>query len=253
MVKGTTKLAIFITILGLFIGNIVIATDPGEIWMEYSHRTINIVLGFLLLLISINVWKNQKKKNSWFFAILSSLLYLLQGVAELLEFTTLEVTLNLLLLTSVIYLHYSTQDPKEALNLNIIKKPAKILLIVILAESFIGAFFKHSNINELFYSTSNNLGLASNAIFSGTVYSLHGILAITILSIAAYILFLSISYNVYKTRSIYLIVTLLLTIIFGILPRLHEQNVFTSLMHITLTNLTITICATISAKREERD
>ncbi|MEK3992960.1 MULTISPECIES: hypothetical protein [Robertmurraya] len=253
MINRITKLTIFITILGLVIGNLVIATDSGEIWIEYSHRTINIVLGFFLLLISINALKNQKRKNSRFFAILSSLLYLLQLVNERLEFSTLEVTLNLLLLTSVIYLHYSTQEPKEVVNLNIIKKPSKILLIVIFVETLIGAFFKHSNISELFYSTTNNLGLVSNTLFSSTVNSLHGILAITILLIAAYILSLSISYNVYKTRSIYLIVTLLLTILFGVLPRLHEQNVFTSFMHLTLTTFTITICATITAKREGRD
>lgn len=253
MIKGTTKLTIFITIIGLVIGNLGITTDSGEKWIEYCQRTIYIVLGFFLFLISIYASKNPYKKNFKVFAVLSSFLYLLQVLNERLEFSTIEVMLNLLLLTSVIHLHYSLQEPKEVVNLNFIKKPAKILLIVIFVETFIGAFFKHSNNSELLYSAMNNFSLVSSTIISSTVYSLHGILGITILLIAAYILSLSISYNVYKTRSIYLIATILITILFGVLPRLHEQNVFTSFMHLTLTTFTITICATITAKREGRD
>lgn len=264
--------------LALILGNLVVATNSGDacgtdwpkcngqlipdfsdinILIEYSHRIFTTALGFVILLNSIQAWRKQKMKNTKLFSIITIFLLILQSLVGGLNvllgtpigFTTIDVTVSLLLLTSVIYLHSTLEEPKENNNIALIKKPSQFLLIVIFIETLIGAFFKHSRISQLLYSASNDLALINNTLISNFIYSIHGILGITTILVSAYLLFLAYTYDVYKARSTFLIITLLITTVFGFLTKIYELSPFTSSMHMIFTTLTIAICASITAKR----
>lgn len=278
MKNSLSKFTIFTTILALILGNLVVATNSGDacgtdwpkcngqlipdfsdinILIEYSHRIFTTALGFVILLNAIQAWRKRKMKNTKVFSIITIFLLILQSLVGGLNvllgtpigFTTIDVTVSLLLLTSVIYLHYSLEELKENNNIALIKKPSQFLLIVIFIETFIGAFFKHSRISQLLYSPSNDLAMINNTLISNFIYSIHGILGIATILASAYLLFLAYSYDVYKARSSFLIVTLLITTIFGFLTKIYELSPLTSSMHMIFTTLTIAICSSITAKR----
>lgn len=271
-----SKFTIITTVFALILGNLVVATNSGDacgtdwpkcngqiipdfsdinILIEYSHRLFTTILGFVILLNAIFAWRKRKKKNTKIFSIVTILLLILQSLVGGLNvllgtptgFTTIDVTVSLLLLSSVIYLHYSLEEPSANKNIELIKKPSKELLIVIFIETAIGAFFKHSRISQLLYSTSNELPLIDSLTLSNFIYFLHGILGIVTVLASIFLLLSAYSHDVFKARSTFLVVTLVITTLFGLLTKIYELSPFTSSMHMIFTTFSIAICASITA------
>ncbi|MCM3669000.1 COX15/CtaA family protein [Mesobacillus maritimus] len=271
-----SKFTIITTVFALILGNLVVATNSGDacgtdwpkcngqiipdfsdinILIEYSHRLFTTALGFVILLNAIFAWRKRKKKNTKIFSIVTILLLILQSLVGGLNvllgtptgFTTIDVTVSLLLLCSVIYLYYSLEEPSANKNIELIKKPSKVLLIVIFIETIIGAFFKHSRISQLLYSTSSELPLIDSLTLSNFIYFLHGILGIVTVLASIFLLFSAYSHDVYKARSTFLVGTLVITTLFGFLTKIYELSPFTSSMHMIFTTFSIAICASITA------
>lgn len=271
-----SKFTIITTVFALILGNLVVATNSGDacgtdwpkcngqiipdfsdinILIEYSHRLFTTALGFVILLNAIFAWRKRRNKKTRVLSIVTILLLIIQSLVGGLNvllgtptgFTTIDITVSLLLLTSVIYLHYSLEEPIGNKNIDIIKKPSKVLLIVIFIETVIGAFFKHSRLSQLLFSTSNELPLINSLTLSNLIYFLHGILGIITILASIFLLFSAYSHDVYKARASFLVVTLVITTLFGFLARLFELSPFTSSMHMIFTTLSIAICASITA------
>ncbi|MDK7669338.1 COX15/CtaA family protein [Cytobacillus oceanisediminis] len=273
-----SKITIISTLFALILGNLVVATNSGDacgtdwpkcngqyipdftninVLIEYSHRIFTTSLGFILLLNAILVSKKLKKSHakSWWPLVTIILLIvqsLVGGINVLLGtpigFTTIDVTVSLLLLVSVIYTHTLLESPKEGPKIDI-KKGAYYLLIITFIEIIIGAFFKHSRMSELLYPGPTH-ALINSRNFSQMIYSIHGILGLASILMTAYLLFLSYKHNNFKIQSTLLMFFLLITAIFGLVTKISFLSPVTSSIHMISTILSIAVTCLISADRK---
>lgn len=266
------------TLIALVLGNLVVATDSGDacgsdwpkcngtffpnitdinILIEYSHRLFTTLLGLIILINAIMAWRLLKNtKTKWlpfltvFFLILQSLV---GGLNVLLKtpvgFTTFDVVISLLLLISIIYLHYAliNRDSELPSRVTQFKNPAFLLLFFIMIETVIGAFFKHTRLSKLLYGNYNGELFINSIPLSRLTYSIHGIIGIAIIIAIIYLVFYAYRVNQYKVKSLILTFSVLLTTFFGFATKIYMLSPFTSSFHMIFNILTIAITASIAA------
>lgn len=271
---------VYSTILALIIGNLVVATNSGDacgtdwprcngtffpnitnirILIEYSHRIFTTVLGFIILINAVLAWIVLRKKKTKWFSVVSFFLLGLQSIIGGLNvllgtpvgFTTFDVIVSLLLLISVIYLHYALVNrdiQKETVNRRSqFTNPAFLLLFFIMTETVIGAVFKHPRFSKLLYDHYNGEVLINSPMLAQFIYFVHGIIGLAIVISTLYLLFSSFQANRDKLKMLILIITLVITTIFGFLTKIYELSPFTSSFHMIFTIISIALSASISA------
>lgn len=140
--------------------------------IEYSHRLFTGGLGFLILINFYVSWRRKfvNEKAVMILAPLSALLLFVQalvgGVNVLLDtppgFTTIDVTISLALLSSLVLLttalqrqENSTLDYKPLKQYNKFRKlsrPSIVVFVLFYIEVVIGAFFKHSGASKTLFA-----------------------------------------------------------------------------------------------------
>jgi len=266
------KFTIAATIFALILGNLVVATNSGDacgsdwpkcngklipdfssikVLIEYSHRLFTTSLGFIILINAILVWKKLRISNAksiW--PILTIVLLLVQSLVGGLNvllgtpvgFTTLDVTVSLFLLVSVIYTHNILEPPLIEKKSTPIKKSALALLVFIFIETVIGAVFKHFRISKMLISDEGGI--------SYIIYSVHGLLGIAVLLASSYILFLSIRNKTFILLSSSLVVFLLLTGVYGFLAKVSSLAPAIASLHMIFTILSISAASFLAAERK---
>ncbi len=266
------KFTIAATILALILGNLVVATNSGDacgsdwpkcngklipdfssinILIEYSHRLFTTSLGFIILINAILVWRKLRKANGksiW--PILSIVLLLIQSLVGGLNvllgtpvgFTTLDVTVSLFLLVSVIYTHNILEPPLLGKKGAPLQKGAFALLVFIFIETVIGAVFKHFRISKMLITDEGGI--------SYIFYSIHGLLGIAAILASSFILFWSLRNKMFRLLSISLVVFLLLTGIYGFISRASSLAPAISSFHMIFTILSISAASLLTAERK---
>ena len=284
MINLKNKFSLFTvaaTILALIIGNLVVATNSGDacgsdwpqcngtlfpditnvnILIEYSHRIFTTVLGFIILVNAILAWIKLRRKKAKWLAVVSLFLLGLQSLVGGLNvllgtpvgFTIFDVTISLLLLISVIYLHYALVNKDVSKEPGVknprYKDPAFLLLLFIMMETVIGAFFKHPRFSKLLYANYNGEVLINSPLLAEFIYFIHGILGLAIVISSLNLMFLFFKANQYKFRIPFLVLNLVITTIFGFLTKANELSPFTSSFHMIFTIISIALAASIVAK-----
>lgn len=278
---GTT----IFTFLALLIGNLVVATDSGdacgESWpkcngywfpdfsnyhtvIEYSHRLFTTLLGFVILINALLVFKTylKKKTASIKLALLSLFLLLFQSVVGGLNvrlgtpvgFTTFDVTFSLSLLVCLIFLTTSLHNSVHKENPNRMDLPidsqikaSSILLFVSLyANIILGAFFKHSRASKLVLNIQPEETLFTKLFIPELLYSIHGIFSITIV-IGSVFLFLSLRNSKLNVTSVSLLICITLATLVGFASYLTQLKPFVSSMHMALSTISLGLLSMIMA------
>ncbi|CAM3820583.1 MULTISPECIES: COX15/CtaA family protein [Mesobacillus] len=266
------KFTIAATILALILGNLVVATNSGDacgsdwpkcnsklipnfssinILIEYSHRLFTTSLGFIILINAILVWKKLKKSNTksiW--PILSIVLLLIQSLVGGLNvllgtpigFTTLDVTVSLFLLVSVIYTHNILEPPLLGKKSAPLQKGSFALLVFIFIETIIGAVFKHFRISKMLITDEGGI--------SYILYSIHGLLGIAAVLASSYILFWSLRNKTFRLLSVSLTFFLLLAGVYGFVSKASSLAPVYSSFHMIFTILSISAASFLAAERK---
>ncbi|MFT9599079.1 COX15/CtaA family protein [Mesobacillus sp.] len=266
------KFTIAATILALILGNLVVATNSGDacgsdwpkcngklipdfssikVLIEYSHRLFTTSLGFVILINAILVWKKLRISNAksiW--PILTIVLLLVQSLVGGLNvllgtpvgFTTLDVTVSLFLLVSVIYTHNILEPSLIGKKSELLQKSALALLVFIFVETIIGAVFKHFRISKMLISDEGGI--------SYIIYSIHGLLGIAAILASSYILFWSLRNKTFRLLSVGLTVFLLLAGVYGFISKASSLAPIYSSFHMIFTILSILAASFLAAERK---
>ncbi|MGG5252069.1 COX15/CtaA family protein [Neobacillus sp. SM06] len=276
---------VLMTIVALIIGNLVVATNSGDacgsdwpkcngtffpnitngqILVEYSHRIFTTLLGFVILLNAIFAWFQLRKKKTKWLAVLSFFLLGLQSIVGGLNvllgtpvgFTFFDVTVSLLLLISVIDLHYAlvNQDGVAAIKQgkSSFFKSANFILLFIMLETLIGAIFKHPRFSKLLYGNYTGEVLINSRVLAQFLYFVHGFLGLALVLTTAYLMFLAFKTNQYRFRLSLLVAALVITTFFGFLTNALQLSPAASSFHMIFTIISISIAASISARERLR-
>lgn len=273
--KFSTFTALF-TFTALVVGNLVVATNSGDAcgtywpkcngsWIpnfndyhtviEYFHRFFTFLLGFVILINSIIVWKTHGiwKDRPSRIAFISLFLLLFQSLLGALNvmlntpvgFTTLDVTFSLALFISLIILSINTYKGARVIVTKEAEKLSIVLIIVLYSNIILGAFFKHSEASKAVLGLDNQ-GLFSNLIIPDTLYTAHGILS-TMTVIVAVFLFLSLRKSSLQLPVILLIVCIGTDIVFGFMLNVYDLKPIFSSIHMLLATVSLGCSVFIAA------
>lgn len=272
-------LTVYMTVLALVIGNLVVATNAGEacgtdwpmcngklipdftnykVLIEYSHRIFTGSLGFIILINAIIAWKRKYARETsiktW--SILTAALLLVQSMVGALNvvlgspsgFTTIDVTVSLLLLTSTVFLATALQrkrtaskiaDSKENQQHKRLLKPAVYAFLLFFLEVVIGAFFKHSGASKQIHDMAGNDMLIDSISLSQLIYNVHGISNTVILLSAAYLLFQSLKKKLLIKESVIYFVLIIMNGIAGFITQIYALEASASSIHMIVVIFTV--------------
>lgn len=273
------RLTVYMTVVALVLGNLVVATKAGDacgtdwpkcngklipdftdykVLIEYSHRMFTGSLGFVMLINFILSWKMKYITESAVkvLSILSIFLLLLQSLVGGLNvllgtppgFTTFDVTISLLLLTSLVLLlagleRIGVQPIKEKMQINChyrqLFKPAFAAFSLFFLEIVIGAFFKHSGASKIVNNLITDETLIKSFVLSDIIYSTHGIINTIILVYAGYVVFLSIRKKVLVKNSMIFFILIIMNGVTGYITQLSKVNEVYSSLHMIIVILTV--------------
>lgn len=273
-----------VTFIALLLGNLVVATNAGDacgtgypkcngywipplnnplVVIEYSHRLFTGGLGFLILINFYVSWRRKfvNEKAVMILAPLSALLLFVQalvgGVNVLLDtppgFTTIDVTISLALLSSLVLLttalqrqENSTLDYKTLKPYNKLRKlsrPSIVMFVLFYIEVVIGAFFKHSGASKTLFGIPYTERLIGSIQLSDLLYNIHGVFTFVVLISAFWLLFHSIKAQALIVSSSLLLSFILLNGIIGFITVLTNVFVISSSIHMIVASATIGIGA----------
>ncbi|MDC3416769.1 COX15/CtaA family protein [Aquibacillus salsiterrae] len=270
----------YLTVLALIIGNLVVLTKAGDacgtdwptcngqlipdfsnykIAIEYSHRIFTGSLGFVLLVNAVIAWKRKYvgETEVKLFTILSLLLLLVQsgvgGLNVLLGtppgFTTIDVTVSLLLLSSTVILavvlsrtevnRLGNDEKSKVGRYQQLFKPLMFGFSLYFLEVLIGAFFKHSGASKMVNFITTDETLINSLTLSETLYSVHGIANTIILVSSGYGLFLAWKHEVLVKQAVIFFLFILLNGVTGFMTQLSGLYEIVSSLHMIVVILTV--------------
>ncbi len=292
--KLTNRFSLFTTIMAfvvLFHGILVVATESGDacgtdwpfcngriipdfsdplIFIEYTHRIIAALFGFIILanfIIALRYRKMFPGDKAIMTLATSSLLFLIAtagagGMNVLLEtppgFTTMDIMAGVFLLGSLVSLTVALKrNPVIMINSEtkeqnrIYEKmvgPSIIVLSVIMIEMVMGAFFKHSAASEVLMGIDFSERLIHSLLISQNLYYFHAILGVVVLVSVGYILFLALRFDVLVKSACLLSGFVLIEMIIGFAMSISGLSILFSSMHMIVALFILTMGSFIAAK-----
>ncbi|MDC3425862.1 COX15/CtaA family protein [Aquibacillus sp. 3ASR75-11] len=278
-----------ITLVALLLGNLVTATNSGDAcganWpkcngslfpnlsnyktiIEYSHRIFTGILGIIILVNLFIAFKKKVKgeKLVTILACIGMFILILQSLVGGLNvllgtppgFTTIDVTVSLSLLVSLVLLTtalqrkpVSTLSNENKLQQKNEKKlfyPILISFSLYYLEIIIGAFFKHSAASKVFLDIPAEEQLIYSQFLANLLYDSHGILNFVILVSSVWLLFYSFRFRIMRTVSSLFLLFVLLTGLTGFISVFTSLGTISSSMHMIVSSITIAIGAIILGK-----
>lgn len=261
------------TFLALFMGVLVTSTGSGDAcgtdWpgcngslfpsltdykqvIEYTHRLVVGVLGFILLFNAIYAWMKRypMERAVMLLAPLSLLLLLLQALVGGFNvmlgtppgFTTIDVAVSLALFSSLLFLATALMrkgvTEEEMIPQNgrreSIFSPALLLLLLFYTETAFGAFFKHSAAAEVYMGIQPLQQLITSKALSQFLYLLHWIFAFVVFFAALRLLFLSWRFGKEKAAATLMAAVIVLEMGMGFVTVLTHLASFSVAVHMIL-------------------
>lgn len=271
----------YMTVVALILGNLVVATKAGDacgtdwptcngslipdltdykVLVEYSHRIFTGSLGFVILINAILSWKRKYKRESAvkILSILTMILLLIQSMVGALNvvlgtppgFTTFDVIVSLLLLTSTVFLTTALKrtiareqpnEQKRETNIQYRKlfKTSYWVFLLFFLEVIVGAFYKHSGASKIVSGILTNDLLFSSNSLSQFIYYVHGISNTIILLGAFYLVFSAMQKQVLVKGSVMFLFFIVLNGVTGYATQLAQLNEWASSIHMIVVILTV--------------
>ncbi|MCF6093643.1 COX15/CtaA family protein [Microaerobacter geothermalis] len=277
------------TFIVLFLGNLVVATEAGDacgsdwpycngslipdftdplVVIEYSHRLFTGGLGFLILINFFVAWRKKRpgEKSVKVLAPLSVLLLFTQaftgGLNVLLNtppgFTTLDVSISLALLVSLVLLTVALKrkpvEKMEEADIDQQKKLKRLYIPSLFAISFLyfqivlGAFFKHSGASEIVMGIQRSERLFHSIPLSQFLYFIHGIVSLGVAVAVAWVFFHALQKKVLVRSSLILVILVVFETIVGFMTVVTKIAVYSSSIHMIIATITLTVGAYIVGK-----
>jgi cytochrome c oxidase assembly protein subunit 15 len=278
-----------LTFIVLVMGVLVVATDAGDAcgsdWpkcngkylpdftdlqqvIEYFHRLVTGLLGFVILANSILAWlrKYPGERGVAVLAPLSLFFLFLQagiGGANVLlgtppGFTTLDIAVGLALFASLVFLTVAlkrengeliTQEAMEKeKRLQRMYRPSLWTVVIIYLEIILGAFFKHSAAAEVLLGIPVQEQLIYSYTLSELIYLLHGASAFFVVIAVSWLIFYSIRLRIMAGAAISLGVLIVLEALVGFVTVLTDLSVPSVSAHMLLASTSIGVGTYITAK-----
>lgn len=271
--------AIF-TFLALILGNLVVATNSGDAcgseWpycngkiipdllnyqtvIEYSHRLMTGLLGFVLIINIILLIKNRTKKDklaitiplvSGFLLVLQSLI----GGANVIlgtppGFTTLDVVVSQLLLLTVTLIATRTSQKNTAIHHRKERLAYRRIFLwgfpLYLLQIVIGAFFKHSSASYLVFNIVAEEYLIQSQSLAQMIFFIHFILTVIILIHALWQFYYAQTFKVYRWLSSLYLALIILNGLSGVLVTVLNEKIITSSVHMIVSSMTVALAGII--------
>ncbi|MDC3417459.1 COX15/CtaA family protein [Aquibacillus salsiterrae] len=273
-----------VTFFALILGNLVVATNSGDAcgtdWpkcngnffpdianyqqvIEYSHRAFTGLLGFIILINAIIAIKRRVKgeKLVTIFAFASLFILILQSLVGGLNvllgtppgFTTIDVTVSLTLLVSLIFLtialkrkpvtELSEEAVMEQRNARKLYYPAVVSISLLYFEIVLGAFFKHSAASKVMLDIPAKEQLISSKLIATALYDSHGIINTVVVISSLLILFYAYRYKVNQIVSLLYLLFITLTGLTGFLSVSNNLGVISTSSHMIITTITLSLGA----------
>ncbi len=242
-------------------------TDYKQV-IEYTHRLVVGLLGFILLINAIFAWikKYPGERAVSILSPLSLFLLFLQvlvgGFNVMLGtppgFTTLDVAVSLALFSSLVFLttalmRRGTEEKKSPEPIggergSKLFGPALTLLLLFYAETILGAFFKHSAAADVYMGITPHQQLIQSPYWAHFLFFTHWIFAFVVLIFLLRLLFRSWRMKKEKNAVLFLTLVVLLEMGMGFITVFTRLSAFSVSLHMILASAGIGLSSYIVGK-----
>ncbi|MFD1020353.1 COX15/CtaA family protein [Thalassobacillus hwangdonensis] len=272
---------VIFTFIALILGNLVVATHSGDacgtdwpfcngslipdftdyhVVIEYSHRIFTTLLGLVILINAIGALVSEHKTKAvrnLAFASIGLLLFqsMIGGLNVLLGtppgFSTFDVLFSQLLLLVMVLLSYSLHEnkvPVEAAHREAVKMSYRtfaIGFIVYIAQTALGAFFKHSRASNVVLDIPAAEYLIETYQAANVVYFLHWVGTVIIFVSALWFVIYNSKFKYHFSLAWLYFASILLNAGVGIAIVVTKNVVFLSSMHMLVSTITMIIGGSI--------
>lgn len=232
--------------------------------IEYTHRFVVGILGFILLFNSIYAWVKRypMEKAVMLLSPLTLFLLLLQALVGGFNvmlgtppgFTTIDVGVSLALFSSLVFLTTALmrrgveEERVRRPQASILKGPAFTLLILFYLETILGAFFKHSAAAEVYMGIEPHQQLVTSPALAQFIYFVHWIFAFVVLFAILRLLFLSWQIKCERPAVLLLTAVVLLEMGVGFATVLTHLAAFSVALHMILASTGIGLSSYIAGR-----